>query len=73
MRKDQNATFASIPKLMKNRVDEPQVAKNIKKIRHTKSGDVLAQLPKGSNAKDIKDAVQQPLVRKLQSCNAHKE
>ena len=43
-KKDPNATFDSVLKLMKNKVDKEQVAENINKIRQTKTGgDVLVQ------------------------------
>ena len=42
---------------MKDRVDKQQVAENVNKIRQTKTGDVLVQLKKGSNVKDITDAI----------------
>ena len=54
---DQNATFASVLKLMKNKVDKEQVAENVIKIRQTKTGDVLVQLQRGSNATHLKEAV----------------
>ena len=42
---------------MKDRVDRQQVADNFNKIRQTETGDVLVQLQKGSNAKDITDTI----------------
>ena len=43
-KKDPNAIFASVLKLMKDKVDKEQVAENVNKIRQTKTGDVLVQL-----------------------------
>ena len=56
-KKDPNATFANVLKLMKDKIDKEQVTENVNKIRQTKTGDVLAQLQRGSNAKHLKEAV----------------
>ena len=56
-KKDPNATFASVLKLMKDKVDKEQVTANVNKIRQTKTGDVLVQLQRGSNATHLKEAV----------------
>ena len=56
-KKDPNATFASVLKLMKDKVDKEQVAVNVNKIRQTKTRDVLVQLQRGSNATHLKEAV----------------
>ena len=42
---------------MKDKVDKEQVAKNVNKISQTKTGDVLLQLQRGSNATHLKQAV----------------
>ena len=55
--KVQNVTYLSVFKLMKDRVVKQHVAENVNKIRQIKTGKVLVQLQRGSNAKDIKDAV----------------
>ena len=56
-KKDPNATFASVFKLMKDKVDKEQVAENVNKIRQIKTGDVLVQLQRGSNPTHLKEAV----------------
>lgn len=56
-RKDQNATFASVLKLMKEKVDQNEVGDRVNKIKQTKSGDLLLQLQKGSNVKEVKDVI----------------
>ena len=56
-KKDPNANFASVLKLMKHKLDKEQVAKNVNKIRRTKTGDVLVQLQRGSNVTHLKEAV----------------
>ena len=43
-KKDPNVTFASVLKLMNDKVDKEQVAGNVNKIRQTKTGDLLIQL-----------------------------
>ena len=43
--------------MMKDRVDKQQVAEYVNKKRQTKTRDVLVQLQKGRNAKDITDVV----------------
>ena len=65
-KKDPNATFASVLKLSRTRwTRSKQVAENVNKIRQTKTGDVLVQLQRGSNATHLKEQLQQRLVRKL--------
>ena len=56
-KKDPNATFVSVLKLMKDKVNKEQVAENVNKIRQTKTGDVLVQLQRDSNATHLKEAV----------------
>ena len=56
-KKDPNVTFASVLKLMKDKVDKGQAARNINKIRQTKTGDLLIQLQSGRNAKHLKETV----------------
>ena len=56
-KKDPNSTFASVLKLMKDKVDKEQVAENVKKIRQPKTGDILVQLQRGSNTTHLKEAV----------------
>ena len=56
-KKNPNATFASVLKLIKDKVDKEQVTENVNKIRQTKTGDVLVQLQRGSNATHLKEAV----------------
>ena len=60
-KKDPNATFASVLKLMKDNVDKGQVAENVNKIRQSKTGDILVQLQRGSNATHLKEAVATPI------------
>ena len=70
---DANATFASVLKLMKDKVDKEQVAENVNKIKQTKTGDVLVQLLRGSNAMHLKEAVTTAIFRKLQPyCSRNK-
>ena len=47
-KKDANAIFASVLKLMKDKVDKKQVTGYVNKIRQTKTGDVLVQLQRGT-------------------------
>ena len=56
-KKDPNATFASVLKLMKDKVDKEQVVENVNKIRQTKTMDVLVQLQRCSNVTYLKEAV----------------
>ena len=56
-KKDPNATFASVLKLIKDKVDKEKVAENVNKIRPTQTRDVLVQLQRGSNATHLKEAV----------------
>ena len=43
-KKDPNSTFASVLKMMKDKVEKERVAENVNKIRQGKTGDVLVQL-----------------------------
>ena len=56
-KKDPNVTFASVLKLMKDKVDKGQVAGNVNKIKQTQTGDLLIQLQRGSNATHLKETV----------------
>ena len=66
-KKNTNVTFASVIKLMKDKMDMGQVAGNVNKIRQTKTGDLLIQLLSGSNAMHLKERVTTAIVWKLQS------
>ena len=60
-----NATFASVLKLMKEKVDKEQAAENVNKIRQTKTGDVLVQLQRNSNATHLKETIATEIGRKI--------